>query len=370
MAKLCSEMTTLDNAHALDSWGLHPWFLHQWNELAQPETTLGRVIAAHGPTFEVQTERGRILTQLAGKLKHETLTPETLPAVGDWVMVRFPPGSTAGLILTTLQRRTCLKRRMAGSRSDIQVLAANIDTVFITSSLNEDFSPARLDRYLTAVWDGGARPVILLTKADLVPAPQPFLDQLGSLMMGVDLHVVSAQQGSGLEALQPYLRPGETVAIVGSSGVGKSTLINALLGREAMTVKSIRAHDQQGQHTTTHRELIPMPSGALLMDTPGLRTLYMGSDEGGLEASFPDIEALSHACRFRDCTHVAEPGCAVREAIERESLSSARLASYHKLQREQHWQAVRQDDRLRSQQVREWKSRSRALRAMQKERGR
>jgi ribosome biogenesis GTPase / thiamine phosphate phosphatase len=282
--------------------------------------------------------------ELTGRLR-EAPDPELgRPAVGDWVL------EDRGLIYHVLARKSRFVRKAAGKRTDVQVVAANLDTVLAVSSPNRDFSPRRMERYLAAIWDSGAQPVLVLNKADLCPDPAALVAELEAVAIGVDVAVVSALQGTGLETLRSYVGPAQTVAVVGSSGVGKSTLINALLGRTAQRTAEVRAGDDKGRHTTTHRELVLLDGGGLLLDTPGMRELGLWDAEEGVRAAFPDIEALAEQCRFRDCGHQGEPGCAVIAGVAPE-----RVQSYHKLLREQEHQAERRDEARQAKTKQRWK---------------
>ncbi|MDG0791588.1 ribosome small subunit-dependent GTPase A [Cohnella ginsengisoli] len=256
------------------------------------------------------------------------------PAVGDWVAAELPDGDSHAVIHALLPRRTSIVRRAAGSRPDEQIIGANIDTVFIVVSLNEDWNLRRIERYLIAVQDGGARPVLLLTKADLCEEPERYVREARAIAPELPVFPISALQDLGRDALAPFLVPGATVGATGSSGVGKSTLLNWLAGESRQAVQGIREDDARGRHTTTHRELFVLPSGAVWLDTPGMRELQLWESEDGWQATFSDIEALAASCRFRDCRHEAEQGCAVREALSGGELDPARYANYRKTERE------------------------------------
>ncbi|MFO7675681.1 MAG: ribosome small subunit-dependent GTPase A [bacterium] len=278
---------------------------------------------------------------LAGRLRREAEQSGGFPAAGDWVAVR-PLDRARAAIHELLPRRTRLSRKVPGAWTEEQVIAANIDTVFIVAGLDRDFNPRRVERYVTAARAGGAAPVIVLNKTDLCPDPAAAADGLGALAAGIAVHPVSALADTGLDALRPYARAGETVAFVGSSGVGKSSLINRLLGVERQATGEISRAVGKGRHITTRRELIPIPGGGLLVDTPGLRELQLWGGGDDLEAAFEDIEALARRCRFRDCRHEDEPGCAVRAAVEAGELELERLRNYEKLRRELKFLARRQ----------------------------
>ena len=304
-----------------------------------------RVTAVHKERFEIVCEHG--MTHARLKTKEYYVDTQDFPTTGDFVMINYIPNGDSQII-ATLPRRTYFSRREPGPIPRDQAVAANFDYVFIMQSLNMDFNPKRLERYLTLAWQSGATPVILLTKADLVEDYWEYLTQVERVAAGVNTHVVSAHTGYGLERLNAYLQPGKTVVFLGSSGVGKSSLVNALAGEEIMSVSAIREDDSKGRHTTTHRQLIQLKSGVMIIDTPGMRELGMWDASEGLGDAFADVEAFLGKCRFSDCRHETEPGCAIKAAIATGELDASRCESSRKLKEE----AVDKAEMLRRK--REW----------------
>ena len=290
-----------------------------------------RVTAVHKERYEIVCQHG--ITHARLKTKEYFVDTQDFPTAGDFVMINYIDNGDSQ-ILATLPRRTLFSRREPGPIPRDQAVAANFDYVFIMQSLNLDFNPKRLERYLTLAWQSGATPVILLTKADLVEDYWDYLTQVERIAVGVNIHVVSAHTGYGLPRLNAYLQPGKTVVFLGSSGVGKSSLVNALAGEERMAVSAIREDDSKGRHTTTHRQLIRLQSGVMVIDTPGMRELGMWDVSEGLSDAFSDVEAFLGRCRFSDCRHEREPGCAIRAAIASGELGFDRWESYQKLKEE------------------------------------
>ena len=304
-----------------------------------------RVTAVHKERYEIVCDHGITYARL--KTKEYYVDTQDFPTTGDFVMINYIDNGDSQII-ATLPRRAFFSRREPGSIPRDQAVAANFDYVFIMQSLNNDFNPKRLERYLTLAWQSGATPVILLTKADLVDDYRDYLTQVERVAAGVSTHVVSAYTGYGLELLKAYLQPKKTVVFLGSSGVGKSSLVNALAGEAIMTVNGIREDDCKGRHTTTHRQLIRLKSGVMIIDTPGMRELGMWDVSEGIGEAFADVEAFIGKCRFSDCRHESEPGCAIKAAIATGELDIARWKSYRNLKEE----AVDRDEMLRRKQ--EW----------------
>ena len=300
-----------------------------------------RIALEHQHIYRVYTADGESLARVRGRLRHQAERREAFPAVGDWVALSPGSPTEEAAIDAVLPRTSRFSRKAAGDLTEEQVVAANIDTVFLVSGLDHDFNLRRIERYLTTAWDGGARPVILLNKADLASDLDAIVAEVEAIACGAPVHAISSSQQTGLDALTPYLGIGQTGAFLGSSGVGKSTLINALLGVDRQRTYAVREHDSRGRHTTTNRELLVLPGGGLLVDTPGMRELQLW--EGNLSESFADVEAIGEHCHFRDCRHEEEPRCAVRAAMAEGRLDAARLDSFRKLQRELAVQARRQD---------------------------
>lgn len=304
-----------------------------------------RVTAVHKERYEIVCDYGITHARLKTKAYYSGCAE--FPTTGDFVMIHYIPNGDSQ-ILATLPRRTFFSRREPGPVPRDQAVAANFDYVFLMQSLNMDFNPKRLERYLTIAWQSGATPVILLTKANLAEDYWEYLSAVERVAAGVNVHVVSVHTGYGLERLNAYLQPGKTVVFLGSSGVGKSSLVNVLAGEDIMTVNGIREDDSKGRHTTTHRQLIRLKSGVMIIDTPGMRELGMWDVSEGLGEAFADVERFVGKCRFRDCRHIAEPGCAVKAAIDSGELDIARWESYRKLKEE----SVDREEMLRRK--REW----------------
>lgn len=291
-----------------------------------------RVTAVHRERYELFCDRGECYGRL--KASQYYRQEELYPTAGDFVMIDYQVGGDS-VIVRTLERRSLFSRLDPSSSGHAaQAVAANFDYVFILQSLNHDFNPRRLERYITLAWQSRALPVVVLTKADLVEDAAPMRRQAEQAAAGVGVYAVSAKSGAGLDDLSEYLRPGKTCVFLGSSGVGKSSLVNALAGSEVMDTSEIREDDSRGRHTTTHRQLIMLPSGVMIIDTPGMRELGMWDVSEGIGQSFADVESYFGSCKFRDCTHNGEPGCAVQAAIDRGELSAERLESYRRLRRE------------------------------------
>jgi ribosome biogenesis GTPase len=327
-----------------------------------------RVMAEHRGGWEVALAKGRPTCHavVSGRLREEATTRAALPVVGDWVVVRAPPVATPVsqvLVESVLPRHTLLSRKEAGRSSERQLLAANVDHALLVTAPDGDFSPRRIERYLAVAWDGGARPVIVLGKMDLVADLDPFCVALVAIAPGVDVIAVSAHDGRGLDELRARLAPGETAALLGSSGVGKSTLVNALAGAALQATGAVRAQDAKGRHTTTGRRLVVLPGGGLVVDTPGMREVGLAGGDAGLAGAFADVVALAEHCRFRDCAHGEEPGCAVRAAVTDGRFDGTRLDAFFALAAEQARELARRDGRAARAEKARHKQLSRASRA-------
>ncbi|MBN8246945.1 MAG: ribosome small subunit-dependent GTPase A [Verrucomicrobia bacterium] len=325
-----------NSAGAVDLSGLgwHDGWAAAWKALDTAALVPGRIVGEDRHVYSVVTAAEEVSATLAGRLLHETEESSALPRVGDWVALTPQPGESKGVIRHCLPRRTRLARRLPGRETREQVLAANVDLVFIVQSLDANFRPRRLERFLMMAHDGGVAPVVVLNKADLCSAVEARVAEARAVCGEAPILVTSIPRRRGLQAMARTIRPAQTVAFIGSSGVGKSSLINSLYGEEIQATIEVRAADAKGRHTTSWRELIPLPGGGLVMDTPGLRELQAWLDEEGLAGTFPEIRMLAGSCRFRDCRHAAEPGCAVRAAATSGVLPRDRYEAFLKLQGE------------------------------------
>lgn len=322
----------------------------------------GRVGLEHQHIYRVCLETDEPLAHVSGRFRHQAVKRQDYPAVGDWVALKRAADPRRAVIHAVLPRVSRFSRKAAGDLTEEQVVAANVDTVFLVSGLDRDYNLRRIERYLVTAREGGADPVILLNKADISADVETAIVEVRELSAGAPVHAVSARTRQGLAALAPYLQAGRTVAFLGSSGVGKSTIINSLLGREKQRTRAVREADSRGRHTTSHRELIVMPGGALLIDTPGMRELQLWDATTGLGDAFDDITALGAGCHFRDCRHDTEPRCAVRAAVEAGALASERYESYLGLQRELASLAKRQDQLALIEEKRKWRSIHKSMR--------
>ena len=351
--------------------GWTPFFDAHARSIDADELRFARVIEEQRGLYRIDGDVGG-WAEVSGRFRHEAMSAAAFPAVGDWVAVRAQRSGSRAIIERVLERRTMISRAAAGRAHDEQVIAANIDTIFVVTALPHDLNARRLERYLTMIWDGGAVPVILVNKADLSDDPDAAGAALRRRLPLVDVVVVSALHARGLDALAPYLGPAATVALVGSSGAGKSTLVNRLLGREALKTSAVSAVDEKnrGRHTTTARQLVVLPGGALLIDTPGMRELQQLADGAAIDAAFDDVAAIAGECRFSDCAHEGEPGCAVSAALASGRLDPDRLENYRRLAREAAFEARKEDKVASADLKRKSKRLHRAQKAMYRDRDR
>ena len=358
----------------IDNLGWNAHCAEHFKPYGQQGLAAARVVRAGGGRYALLDGAAETIATLAGHLRQAS-SPDALPVVGDWVVT--DPAADGVRIEAVLPRRTALKRAAAGGRkslsghpSSAQVLAANVDTALIVCGLDRDYNPRRIERYLTLVYESGATPVIVLNKGDLCPEAEGRRAEIEAIAFGVPVLVTSALGGAGLTELEPFLRTGETLVLLGSSGAGKSTLLNRLAGAPRQSTAPVSTAAGKGVHTTSHRELFPLPGGALVIDTPGLRELHLwGEGRDGLESTFPEIAALAERCRFGDCRHEHEPGCAVRDALTAGKLEAARLESYLKQQTQLAYSANRQDVSFLLADKKKWKAISQEIKRWQREHG-
>ena len=353
----------------LSGLGWNEFFDTCFQALSEAKLTPGRVIRQRKKTYDVHDGNHQHRAVLSGKFYVKADTPLALPVVGDWVGFRGDNRKDQVMIREVLPRKSQFVRKVVLENTKPQVIAANVDIVFIVNGLDRDFNLRRIERYLSLTYESGAKPVIILNKIDLCDNPEHVVREVEAVAVGVDVIAVSALAEKGIEQLTPYLKKGLTVAFLGSSGVGKSTLVNLLMGRTVMEVRDVRENDQRGRHTTTHRELFTLPNGAMIIDTPGLRELQLWGSEENLNQAFSEIEKLAESCRFSDCSHDSEPGCAVKSAVEAGDIDEARYANYLKLKKELMYLERRQDEFGRREIRRQSKMMSKMIRRMYRDHG-
>jgi ribosome biogenesis GTPase len=332
--------------HDLKSLGWSEFFERQFEPYRKQGHFAGRVALEQRGAYRLYTEYGELSARVRGKLRFDSESAADFPAVGDWVSVSRRERDGLAQIHAVLPRRSKFSRKAAGSSSEEQVVAANVDTVFLVQGLDHDFNLRRLERYLVAAFESNASPVVILSKADLCEDAENKTTEAESVAPGTPVHAISSVSGQGLDQVDQYIRPGVTVAFLGSSGAGKSTMINRIVGEVIQKTAEVREHDSRGRHTTTHRELIVLKTGGLLIDTPGMRELQLWDASGSLGEAFSDVQSIAAACYFSDCSHQNEPGCAVREALEDGSLDRGRYDSYAKMEKELEYLDSRMDERL------------------------
>lgn len=328
---------------------------------------LGRVIAEYKGLYKVATEEDVLLSNVSGKIIYNAIDKSSYPAVGDWVAIdRKNNDEGNGIINGVLDRRSKISRKVAGQEIDEQVIASNINTIFICMSANNDFNLRRLERYISIAWNSGALPVVVLTKEDLCGEIDVLIGKVKEVAIGIDIVCVSSLTGKGIGDVYKYIRPGETVVFIGSSGVGKSSLINSIIGEERLKVNDIRADDDKGKHTTTNRELIVLPEGGIVIDTPGMREIQILDDVDDIDDTFSDIVELSKKCKFSDCKHKTEPGCAIKAAVQSGQLSLKRLENYNKLKKEAEYISRKLDMKAQSENKKKWININKEIRANKK----
>lgn len=348
----------------------------EWQQAFAPFAADGlvpaRVAIEFNYIYRLYAESGELQAQHAGRMRHQAESRQQLSAVGDWVAARPSAGEATATIEAILPRRTRFSRKVAGELTEEQIVAANVDTVFLVMGLDGDYNPRRLERYLLLAYESGARPVVILNKSDVSNRLSEDVDEIGGLAVGIPVHAMSAKSGSGLDVFERYLGPGRTGALLGSSGVGKSTLVNALVGEDRLKTRDVRSSDSRGRHTTRHRQLILLPEGrGLLIDTPGMRELQLWTqNEAGSRETFDDILELAQGCHFSDCRHRDEPRCAVKQAVAKGTLAQDRLDGFLKLQDEMASLETRKNARAQIDEKRKMKSVSQSLKKLYKSRDR
>jgi ribosome biogenesis GTPase len=318
--------------------------------------SVGRICAEYKENYRIFCENGELSAIISGKFRNKCKTREDFPAVGDWVLFENIQGESKGIVQLILPRKSKLSRKVAGKETQEQMLASNVDFVFVVCSLNYDFNLRRIERYLSLIWQSGATPVVILTKTDLCQDVQSKIFEVQSVAFGVEIYAISNISNEGIEVLQKYLEDNKTVVLVGSSGVGKSSLINNLAKENIMKVNELRSNIEKGRHTTTHKQMMVLPGGGLIIDTPGIRELQLWDAEDGISQVFGDIEEIAKNCKFKDCTHTNEPGCAVNEALEIGLLDKYRLENYIKMQKEQEYLTNKQTQSAAKIEKDKWKA--------------
>jgi ribosome biogenesis GTPase len=353
----------------LEDYGWSEFFAAPFAPLAARGFEPGRVLLQHNKIYLLRTEAGELEAEATGRLRFHARGAGDLPAVGDWVALRRPADDAGGAkIHEILPRRSKFARKAAGRETEEQIVAANVDTVFLVTGLDNDYNPRRVERYLIMAFESGAAPVVVLNKADVAEDAAERRAEIERVAPGVPVLLLSAKRGEGVEQLSPYVGRGRTVALMGSSGVGKSTILNRLVGADVQRTQEVRLSDARGRHTTTHRELFLLPQGGLVLDTPGMRELQLLVSERGLRETFEEIEETAARCRFTDCRHEGEPGCAVREALDSGALDPERYQNYQKMQAEMRHTAALLDQRKTQEEKARDKRAGRALNQLYKRR--